>query len=341
MHQSRQKTTPPRALAGAVIIAAVCGILVLGFRRLLPQERSGAGVQAGGAAEPITASPNLTVYRETRRVHLPLDAERALCVAADDTLYVAGESKGARMLYILPAAGKAPRIVDLVLSEAALGPVTAVAVHADGRIYLGVGDHVEIVTAEGRVMSVWPSLGGKSIITAITIAGGLIYLADAGRRVVHRFAVDGRSAGRLRGSGRVGFLVPSPYFDIAGRADGSLWVVDPGRYTLELYTAEGALSRSWGRPSNAIGDFSGCCNPAHIALLPGGSLVTSEKGLTRIKVFSSEGSLLGLAAAPGNFAPGTPPLDIAADSAGRIYALDGKLRAVRVYERAPSRIAEM
>ena len=63
--------------------------------------------------------------------------------------------------------------------------------------------------------------------------------------------------------------------------------MNPGRHKIEAYTFDGELETSWGTPATTIGGFSGCCNPTHIAMLPDGSFVTSEKGLARVKVYDS------------------------------------------------------
>ena len=73
-----------------------------------------------------------------------------------------------------------------------------------------------------------------------------------------------------------------------------------------------------------------------------GSLVTTEKGLARVKIYSPDWKLLGLVAAPSAFeeVPAeafsceleTPLKDLAVDQRGRILVLDGRQRAVRIFE---------
>ncbi len=76
--------------------------------------------------------------------------------------------------------------------------------------------------------------------------------------------------------------------------------------------------------------FTGCCNPAHFALLPDGSFVTYEKGNDKIKVFDHTGKFHAFVAGAGSF-KGNPDFllgrnnlvkDIATDQSGRIYILD-------------------
>jgi len=130
-----------------------------------------------------------------------------------------------------------------------------------------------------------------------------------------------------------GFIVPSPYFDVALAGKDRLWIVNPGRRRVELYTFDGSLLAHWGKASFKIEGFCGCCNPTHIAVLPSGHLVTSEKGLARVKVYTPGGELASVVAPPAAFAGGTTGLDVAADSRGRIWVLDPVARKVRLFTR--------
>jgi sugar lactone lactonase YvrE len=130
-----------------------------------------------------------------------------------------------------------------------------------------------------------------------------------------------------------GFIVPSPYFDAALASKDRLWIANPGRRRVELYTFDGKMLAHWGKASFKIEGFCGCCNPIHIAVLPSGHLVTSEKGLPRVKVYTPEGELASVVAPPAAFAEGTTGLDVAADSRGRIWVLDPVARKVRLFVR--------
>ena len=77
--------------------------------------------------------------------------------------------------------------------------------------------------------------------------------------------------------------------------------------------------------------FSVCFNPSHIAMLPDGSFVTSEKGIVRVKKHNPAGEFVCLVACPDQFAEGTEGLDLAVDSAQRILVLDPKAPAVRIF----------
>ena len=142
-------------------------------------------------------------------------------------------------------------------------------------------------------------------------------------------------------AGIPGFIVPSPYFDVAVAPDGLLRVVNPGAHRVEAYTFDGHLELSWGKRGMGIGDFCGCCNPSNIAILPDGRVVTAEKGIPRVKVYSASGSSSAWWPGrkcwrPTSRPPSKPatssrlhPVDLAVDSRARILVLDptAKLRA--------------
>jgi hypothetical protein len=98
-----------------------------------------------------------------------------------------------------------------------------------------------------------------------------------------------------------GFVVPSPYFDLAIAPDGLLRVVNPGRHRVEAYTYDGDFELAWGETSMRIEGFCGCCNPVNFALLPDGKFVTSEKGLPRIKIYDVDGTFMEVVAGPEHF----------------------------------------
>ncbi len=65
--------------------------------------------------------------------------------------------------------------------------------------------------------------------------------------------------------------------------------------------ASGELEFAWGKPSAGIEGFCGCCNPVGLAMLPDGRCVTCEKGLPRVKVYSTEGVFESVVAGPETF----------------------------------------
>jgi DNA-binding beta-propeller fold protein YncE len=193
---------------------------------------------------------------------------------------------------------------------------------------------VDVYSARGQPVAQWLSLGRDALLTSLAVAGTNVFVADAGQRVVWRLDSAGNVLGKIDGKAgnTAGFVIPSPYFDIAVGPGNELWVVDPGRHNVICYAFDGGRQSQWGRGGSEPEGFCGCCNPSHIAILPNGSFATSEKGLVRVKVYTAKGELTGVLAGPEAFDEEEVGLDLAADSEGRIYVLEPKRNRIRVFE---------
>ena len=276
------------------------------------------------------------LFAETGRLEPGLTHLSAVAIGPGGRVHVAGA--GAVVVY------------DVTGSEVERYPVEGtpgcMAVAPDGEILLGMRDHIAVLDAHGAPQAPWPKIDEKAYITSIAVDEGSVFVADAGQRVVLRFGRDGALLDRLgeedRARGIPGFIVPSPFLDVAIDQQGALWVVNPGRHGLENYREDGELMSSWYRPSMEAEGFGGCCNPTHIAFGRDGALVTTEKGLSRVKVYGPDRVLLGFVAPPGAFDEDpdaafsgdleSPLLDLAVDEAGRVLVVDGRRRAVRIFE---------
>lgn len=202
-------------------------------------------------------------------------------------------------------------------------------------IFIGFRKSVTIMNHEYLIIANCNSLSDSTVITSIAEKSGTVFIADAGKRIVRKFDLTGKPIGEIQGkSGNDqihGFIIPSPYFDLAFNGEGDLWIVNPGKHSLENYTLDGKLRTWWQASSVRIEGFSGCCNPAHFAFLPDGSFVTSEKGIIRIKVYKPSGEFLSVVASPSKFKENVHAPDLAVDNLGNIYALDIDRKMVRQF----------
>lgn len=310
-----------RARRIALASLAVLAVFGIGFFAGRELARPPAAVQSPAGAAPAASpvAPQLPGYRLLLTVSLDLARPRGITSRADGTIYACGD----RALIAVDRKGsvKARWAFD--------GEPACVAAGSGGRVYVGLPDHVEVVDAAGGGVVRWPDLGPQAIVTSIAETAAGVFVADAGNRMVLRFDASGRLAGTLG----AGFTVPSPLFDVAAAADGTLFVADPGTQSVRRYAPDGALLGTWGEASADAAGFVGCCNPAHLAVLPCGSVVTSEKGLLRVKVHEPDGRLAVVAATPADFPSGETVLDLATRKAngGEILVLVPGERAVRVY----------
>lgn len=284
--------------------------------------------------------PDLILYSETLP---PIDTglNETSAIAIDDTgnIYIAGDNS------IIVFDQNKSRIKNINLNQKPYCLTLS-----DNRIYIGLKDHIEIYSAYGENIEIWPSLGQAAVLTSIAIDKNDIFVADAGNRIVIRYDKNGKLINRIgkKDPDRniPGFVIPSPYFDLAVAKDGLLRVVNPGKHRIEAYTPKGDLEFSWGSPSSNIEGFCGCCNPINFAILPNENFVTCEKGLTRVKIYNSDGVFAGVVAGPQQLAEGqsvkpcfipskcrSGGFDIAVDNKGRVFILDTDKNIVRIFEK--------
>jgi hypothetical protein len=215
--------------------------------------------------------------------------------------------------------------------------ITCLSFSPEGILFVGSRKMIYQVDQHGNVSQSWVTAGENSLITAFAFKDNLVFAADAGLRVVHRYDRGGELIDSFDGTGRLegnyGFILPSPYFDMAIDPEGALWVANTGLLKIENYSDEGTLRAFWGKPSFDLDGFTGCCNPVHFVILPDGSFVTCEKGLIRIKVHKPSGEFDSVVAGPETFEEDSKPPDLAADENGKIYVLDITRNRVRIFKR--------
>lgn len=220
---------------------------------------------------------------------------------------------------------------------------------ASGNICVGLKDRVEVYPRfyprHGQQGASLVPDGERTWITSVVDTGMQFIVADAGNRRILRYDRSGVLQGEVarmdQERGIPALSVPSPHLDIAGivTAESSagiatqLAVANPGRRSIQYHSlADGALLGSWGESSNGLEGFGGCCNPTDIALLPDGRVVTSEKGIPRVKVYSEDGELLSVIVPPSEFLQSTSGIDLATDLYGRVAVVDPERDTVRLYE---------
>ena len=340
-----------RAIIGAVLaLAAAVGLYVVLATDLLEPSGSRLGEQFRYDLDKYRkVDPKLIIYEELAdaKIKLDLAEPRGLAAGPEGKVYVVGDS-------------------DLKIFGAKPGEITSMrftaeprclAAGADRNLYVGMRDHIQVMSPTGDLKAKWKNLGPRAVLTSIAVTGQNVYVADAGNRVILRYDKYGKLINRIGQKDPKrnvpGFVVPSPYFDLAVAADGLLRVANPGRHRIEGYTAEGDFElEPWGKAGTDIDKFCGCCNPVNFAILPGGGFVTAEKGLTRVKIYDQDGRFVGVVAGAEQFSrhdeicAGRGPtgkgctsggLDVAVDARGRILVLDPRTSEVRVFVRKKTR----
>jgi hypothetical protein len=270
--------------------------------------------------------PKLIKFKEIKKIPVTIKKPIGVAVDLDQDIFVVGEGS----LFIVKNANTP---IEVRIPRNA----SSIAVSADAKVYIGFTDHIEVYDTNGNKLSSWSGLGPDAYISSIAVSDKYVLAADSGNRCIVRYDVYGRILGKIvkrdKDTNENGFVVPSLFFDVAVNSDAKVWVANPGKHSIEIFDPEGDYLSSWNREANLdITDFAGCCNPTHIAASNEG-IVTCEKGVTRVKLYTREGKLESVVAPPDSFEKGTVISDIAVDKENRILVLDPKAAAVRVFER--------
>ncbi|MHC4214704.1 MAG: NHL repeat-containing protein [Planctomycetota bacterium] len=335
-------------MALKIFIVAVAIIAAVAIIKLDTTGKSGSGLPDAynyDIDKMAKIDPNLITYREsTTPFKTGLTKSKAIATDSHGKIYVAGD----REICIFGPAG------DLTSKLTLKGEPRSIAVDTDDRIYTAINDHIETYDATGKQLAAWESLGNKAILTSIAVAKQDVFVADAGNRIVIRYDKQGKvikHLGKKDPDRNIpGFVIPSPYFDLAIAQDGLLRVVNSGMHRIEAYTFDGDLKYSWGEFSSAIDGFVGCCNPVNFAILSDGSFITCEKGLVRVKVYNAEGKFTAVVAGPEQLIPGKTPkicnypsqcqsggFDVAVGTEDQVYVLDTVKNIVRTYSKAKNK----
>ena len=287
--------------------------------------------EASFRERPRLVPRELVRYKKVLTIPTGLAAAAALAVGPDDRIYVAGDGT-------VGVWDKAGNPLSAALTGLGAEP-RCVAVGKDGSIYLGVGSGVEVYSSAGRHVRALPQCPEEGLVNRIVLHPRGIFVA------VHRstksgFIVQYDASGELQ---RVITLAETTLLnrllDVAATDDG-LRVTDPGAVDagrIRVYDYDGRRKYAWGDydTTGDLRDFTGCCNPVHLAALPDGRIVAAEKGdQTIVKVYHKDtaedrGRLESIVAE----LKGAAGLDLAVDSRQRILVLDTDSSAVFVFER--------
>jgi hypothetical protein len=281
----------------------------------------------------LTTDPALVHYSQRASFESPRPNARCLAQSEDGHLWLAA---GKHVVELSPDGA--------VLSEFAVAREARCLALSDNTLYAAHKEQVAVFARNGEQRTVWESASDKTYYTGITAGENDVFVADAGNRIVLRYDKSGKLLNRIGAKDQdrniPGFIVPSPFFSVVLGTDGLLRATNTGRHRVELYTPEGNLEMSWGKPGIAVEKFCGCCNPIDLALLPDGRTVTFEKGIPRVKVYSATGEFECVVAGPESFAENAQVcgpndctlggMDGVADPEGRVLILDFVTGNVRV-----------
>jgi len=341
--KKRLATANAKTFVGVLIAVAIV-IAVIAVVRLDTTGKRGSGLGKEfiyDLGDLGKIDPNLILYEESvPEIVTGFTESRAITVTPDGFIYIAGDKAIRKFAENGNLLGETP-FADMP---------RCLALADDGKFYIGMKDHVEVYDSHGKRLAAWQNLGNDAVLTSIAVSKNNVFVADAGNRIVHRFDTTGKLINRIGAKEKdrniSGFVIPSPYFDLAVARDGLLRVTNPGQHRIEAYTFDGDLEFFWGRFAAGVQGFCGCCNPVNFAILRDENFVTCEKGLIRVKIYDPDGAFVGVVAGPeqlveggasraSEFGPASQAggFDVAVDPNGRIFVLDTIKNIVRIFTR--------
>jgi hypothetical protein len=267
---------------------------------------------------------SMVTYREARQIEIDTGDPKAFAWH-NENLYLVTD----RHLQVINVSGR-----EILKKTIDPDPVS-VKISPEGSVIVVYTNYLVKYNGNGDELLRSEAINEDSFFRSVAFTDNSIFVADAGKRVVAVFNHQLEFISSFKGESGVsalhGFILPSLHFDMAVNQDGELWVVNPGMHRIQNYAESGRLRGHWGVPSFGWEGFSGCCNPYYIAFLSDGRVVTSEKGLVRVKIYKESGELESVVAAPERFPNSEKAPAIAVDDHDNVWLLDFDKKLLRLF----------
>jgi hypothetical protein len=296
-----------------------------------PPDSSNSPSPAGATTEPsveLTSRYKLTsVLCNDTSPHRFRRFLADIAVGPDDTLYSLGDDE----IRIFDTGGRFLRSWKVKPKAACLD------VGSDKLVYIGSLGRVDIYTPNGQHAGGIDvgDPGRPAVVTAVRIYENEILVADAKAKIIRRYDAAGKQSGVIGDKNKTGgFMLPNGWLDFDIDANGIILATDTGRHRVTKWILDGEPISAFGKfGMQDPADFVGCCNPVNLAVGPDGNIVTAEKMIARVKVFSFDGTLIGYIG-PENFDPQCRNIHLEVDSIGRIIAADPVQHVIRIFSPA-------
>lgn len=211
--------------------------------------------------------------------------------------------------------------------------------------YVGPGEKNKLLMCQDDKVLVYQdngtllkTLSNKSFQrpNAVVEKDGEFYVADRAARMIFHLDGEGETKntfGHIAKDTVNNFVIPGPHMDLSLSPNGLLYATNPGRHQVKAYGLDGKLVRVMGKPSFRHDGFCGCCNPVAMTVLRSGEIVTTEKGICRVKSIDEEGILKSIVAPPVDFRANKHAfmIDVVEGPDNRIYLLNSETKEVHIY----------
>ena len=323
---------PPAAVVGGIATLVLAALRVRPAPRAAAAGRPDAALIPSGAATtwPGSSGQLDREYTPTGTIggaaslHPFRRNLRGVAVGADDQVHALGDGE----IRIFAADG------GLLRRWRVADAAECVGVGPDGRVYVGGAGRIDIFESGGRPAGgfAFGQAGDLPAVSAIKVFKTDILVADASARVIRRFDAGGGQLGLIGDRSKTkAFILPNGRLDLDVDASGVVRATDSGRHQVSSWAIDGTPIGRFGKfGMSDPADFVGCCNPVNLATAPDGNVVTAEKMVARVKVYTPDGRLLAVIG-PGPFDPKCTQVHLAVDSKGRILAADPVRRQITIF----------
>jgi len=237
--------------------------------------------------------PEWITYRQTSLFACPVEGQPISFALQGESTFVIGVASPPSLSFY-DESGTLLRKIALPEEPRAIICGTQETILTD-KIVVAHSKTLAIYHAEGDCVALWQLPDEQSNIRSLVLTPNYLFAADTGKRCVHRFDESGK-LDLTFSRDLVVYASPitmtfSPSA-VPPAADGLLYIVNPGKHRIEVFTQEGIHQPElgWGEPSGSLSDFVGCCNPIYLAALADGRILTVEKAISRIKIFRTGGT---------------------------------------------------
>jgi hypothetical protein len=212
-------------------------------------------------------------------------------------------------------------------------PGLSVAVAPDGTVWVGESGQIEVFDPAGKPLRVWRDENLLGRVTAIGFSADGVFAGDAADRAIRHFDSAGKFRNHIgKDNPTNGLLIPNGVVDFGVDSAGVIYAANPGKHSVERYSASGELLGRIGRFTGPDPTgFSGCCNPTNVAVVNGRGVAVTEKGGPRVKFYDFSFKLLAFIGGDA-FDPLCKNMDIAVDARGRLLVADTVKLQVLIFE---------